>query len=99
MDILNEILTDTISKLTEISILEDNMTTVAITIEILSIMKRLCSIDIEILYTIKNKKIFSNIIDLISVNNSLILKTLLDFLYFFFEIIRKPEFEDSFYFI
>lgn len=70
------------------------MTTIAICIESISIIKRLISEEI-----FENIRLFTHIIDLISINNTFILQTLLDFLVYFFEIIHsdiKEEFMNEF---
>lgn len=98
LDILNEILQATAGKLQTVVPTEDNNTSIVISSEILSILKRVIQKQESIFEYFKNKKIFTNIIDLVSVNHPFILKCLLDFLYFFFDTIVKcnPPSKDYF---
>ena len=89
-DVLRELLNATVQKLTAVLPKEDNSTSVAITVEVLSILKRLCK-NFDLIEFFRSNKSFSVIADLIVVNHPLVLKTLLDFLYSFFEKTEGKE--------
>lgn len=81
LEILSEILSDSAAKLNSHAEdgVDDNAsvnTAASISIEVLRILKRLCGGK----EMFEHRRLFTNAIDLISVNNSLLLKTLLDFL-------------------
>ncbi|KAL4469437.1 hypothetical protein ABPG74_004690 [Tetrahymena malaccensis] len=89
LEILTEIIADSTSKITGqvgeeegIKDIQEINTAISINIEIIRIFKRLNCPDIY-----EHRRVFTNVIDLISVNNSLLLKTLLDFILHFFQFI------------
>jgi hypothetical protein len=90
LEVLRELLQTTAQKLTAVVPKEDNNTSLAITVEVLSILKRVCA-NFEVRPFFLENKLYTVIIDLVVVNHPLVLKTWLDFLYAFFEKTDKKE--------